>query len=81
MTPETKPFYFTSEFYVWLATVVGVIIACATAGHFPAARSSAIIAAVSIGYMISRGIAKAASRRSFPESDRDVGTSGFNNQR
>src|SRR5947209_12944807 len=26
-TPETKPFYTTSEFLVWLLTVIGVLIA------------------------------------------------------
>ena len=66
-TPETKPFFFASEFYVWLATVIGVIITGTVAHHFPSNQAAAIIAAVSIGYMASRGLAKAGSRRSDPE--------------
>jgi hypothetical protein len=67
-TPETKPFFFASEFYVWLATVIGVIVTCAVADDFGANQAVAIIAAVSIGYMLSRGFAKAGSRRSEPEA-------------
>jgi hypothetical protein len=66
-TPETKPFFFASEFYVWLATVIGVIITCAVAADFGSNQAAAIVAAVSIGYMVSRGLAKAGSRRSEPE--------------
>lgn len=63
---ETKPAFLTTEFYVFLAAVGGVIAASVIIGNdnagldvFRADRAWFFIALLSIGYMLSRGIAKA----------------------
>jgi hypothetical protein len=58
---ETKPSFLTTEFYVMIAAVVGVLIAVAQADNFDAPRAWTLIAAVAIGYMVSRGLAKSGS--------------------
>lgn len=68
-TPETKPFFFTSEFYVWLITAISVLIAGAVSHGFRANQVWAMVGALSIGYMLSRGIAKSGARRSEPEDN------------
>ena len=69
---ETSPFLRTSEFWVYLAAVAGVWIASwlvkAPDGSPPAAdpfradKAWFFITILSIGYILSRGIAKAGSR-------------------
>jgi hypothetical protein len=66
-TAETKPFYKTSEFMSSMASSGGVLIAAAIADNFHADEAWPIVGAISIGYMISRGLAKAGTRR----GDRD----------
>jgi len=69
-TPETKPFFKTSEFAVWLLTVIGVLIAGAVvdtsngqqADVFRADKVWTLIAVVSFAYIISRGISKAGTK-------------------
>lgn len=65
---ETKPAFLTTEFYVFLLAVGGVIAASVIIGNdnagldvFRADRAWFFIALLSIGYMLSRGIAKAGS--------------------
>ncbi len=58
---ETKASFLTTEFYAFIATVVAVLIACAQADNFDAPRAWTIVGAVAIGYMVSRGLAKAGS--------------------
>jgi hypothetical protein len=67
-TSETKPSTKTSEFFVYLAAVVAVAITALVVGDdgggddpFSAARALKYITALSIGYMLARGIAKAGS--------------------
>jgi hypothetical protein len=67
-TPETKEFYKTSEFAIWLLTVLGILIAGATIGggnddEFRAGAVWTLITATSFAYIISRGISKAGTRR------------------
>jgi hypothetical protein len=75
-TPETKPFYKSSEFLVWGLTVLGVLIAGAAvdnSDHGDALRANLIwilVTAVSFAYIISRGISKAATKYQDP-SQRD----------
>ncbi|MFK3980723.1 hypothetical protein ACI2K4_10155 [Micromonospora sp. NPDC050397] len=65
---ETKPAFLTTEFYVFLLAVGGVIAASVIIGNdnagldvFRADRAWFFIALLSIGYMLSRGIAKAGN--------------------
>jgi hypothetical protein len=58
---ETKASFLTTEFYAFLGTVAAILIACAQADNFDAPRAWTIVGAVSIGYMLSRGLAKSGS--------------------
>jgi hypothetical protein len=74
-TSETKPFYLTSEFLVFALYLMGLGIAAATSPSIDA-RLFWILATVAVfGYMVSRGIAKAAtrSRAHDPREDIDIG--------
>jgi uncharacterized MAPEG superfamily protein len=66
---ETKASFKTSEFAVFVAAVIGVLLASylvkATDGHadyFLADRAWFYVVLLSIGYMVSRGLAKSGSR-------------------
>src|SRR3954453_4141016 len=79
-TPETKEFFKTSEFVVWAVTVLGILISAAvvTEGDgtdFSASRAWLYVAIASAAYIISRGIAKAGTRRGYGDApfDRDGG--------
>jgi hypothetical protein len=67
-TPETKPFYLTSEFLVWAFCVIAVIIAGAVIGngdHGDVLRANTVwlfITIISFAYIISRGISKAGTK-------------------
>ena len=68
---ETKPSWKTTELFVYLAAVIGVLIASQTVGdgaanngadYFAADKAWWYITLLTIGYMVSRGLAKAGSR-------------------
>jgi hypothetical protein len=66
---ETKVGYKTTEFIVYVAAVLAVLIASNMVGldenhrdYFPADRAWLYVTLLTIGYMISRGLAKAGSR-------------------
>jgi hypothetical protein len=74
-TSETKPFYLTSEFLVFGLYLMGLAIAASTSPSIDA-RFFWIWATVAVvGYMLSRGIAKSAtrSRAHDPREDIDLG--------
>ena len=58
---ETKPSFLTTEFYAMIAGIVGVLIAAQQADNLDAPLAWTLAAAIAIGYMLSRGIAKAGS--------------------
>jgi hypothetical protein len=68
---ETKPSFRTTEFFVFLAAVVAVVITALTVDGdgstggdpFNAEQALRYITFLAIGYMVSRGIAKAGSRQ------------------
>jgi hypothetical protein len=76
-TPETKEFFKTSEFGVWLVTVVAIAIAglvIDASSHGDALRADLVwklIAGVSAVYILSRGIAKAGTRRGYGDRPMD----------
>jgi hypothetical protein len=66
---ETKPSFKSSEFFTYLAAVVFVLIASQAVGttsdhddYFRADQAWLYIVVLTVGYMISRGLAKAGSR-------------------
>lgn len=66
-TPETKPFFLTSEFLVWLLAVVALLIAGAVTGDdngddLPASIVWTLFTVISFAYIISRGISKAGAK-------------------
>jgi hypothetical protein len=73
---ETKPAFKTTEFIVYLVAVAGVLIASAVVDgngngdngsggdYFRADRAWLYVVLLTIGYMVSRGLAKAGSRTS-----------------
>ena len=77
-TVETKPAFKTTEIIFYLATVAGVLIASAMVDEnedgqgFGADRAWLYVTLLTIGYMISRGIAKSGSyaKDNDPRSDR-----------
>ena len=59
---ETKPFYLTSEFVGSVLAIAGIAITAVSSDAFGAWRAWILITAITVGYMISRGIAKSATR-------------------
>ena len=74
-TPETKEFFKTSEFLVWLLTVVAIVIAGAVISgdgdNFIGRQVWLYVAIVSGAYILSRGIAKAGARRGYGDAPMD----------
>jgi hypothetical protein len=60
-TVETKPAFKTTELMVWAATVIAVLIAAMVTENLDGHDAWKYITWLSIGYMISRGLAKAGS--------------------
>lgn len=64
---ETKPSLKTTEFYIYLAAVAGVLLASLLVGQgqtgdaFGANQAWWFVTLLTIGYLISRGLAKAGS--------------------
>ena len=65
---ETKAFSKTSEFFVWLGTVVAVLAAVLLIDGFGPDTGWTLVTALSVGYMISRGLAKSGARKSDTET-------------
>ena len=59
---ETKPFFLTSEFFASLAAVLGIAITAASSDSFGAWRAWILITAITVGYLVSRGISKSGTR-------------------
>jgi hypothetical protein len=59
---ETKLSLKTTEFWAMVAVVAAILIAAAVSDSFDDVRAWTLIAAVAIGYMISRGLAKSGTK-------------------
>ena len=59
---ETKAAFKTTEFMAYLATVAAVLIASAIDDAIDGRLAWILVAALGIGYMLSRGLAKSGSR-------------------
>ena len=66
---ETKPSFLTTEFYAFVASVAAILVAAAPADNFDAPRAWTLVAAVAIGYMVSRGLAKTGSAHRDRDAD------------
>jgi hypothetical protein len=70
-TTETKAAYRTTEFYAYIVAVLAVLIAADNIGgslardYFRADEAWLYITILTVGYMISRGLAKAGSREPY----------------
>ncbi len=76
LSTETKASYKTTELFAYLAMVAGVLLASQLIGteeghddYFRADRAWLYIVLLTIGYMISRGLAKAGSRDPYDAGD------------
>src|SRR6266536_1399981 len=72
-TSETKPFYLTSEFLVFALYLMGLAIAAATSPSIDARLFWILATIVAAAYMLSRGIAKAATRSRAYDPREDIG--------
>ena len=79
---ETKAAFKTTEFVVFLAAVVGVLVASAVVGDsdgrgdvFLADKAWFYVTLLTIGYMVSRGLAKSGSRDYYDDHRDTSGTS------
>jgi len=77
-TSETKPFYLTSEFLVFVLFLMGLGIAASTDDDIDGRFFWTATTAVTIGYMVSRGIAKAATRSRAHDPREDIDLGGHN---
>jgi hypothetical protein len=71
-TTETKAAVKTTELMVYIAAVVGVLIAAAivdesNAGGLGAQQAWLYVTLLTVGYMISRGLAKSGSREPYTD--------------
>jgi hypothetical protein len=74
LSTETKAAFKTTEFVAFLAVVAGILIAAAvitaSPGHhdpFNATRAWLYVSIVTVGYMVSRGLAKSGSAQHYDE--------------
>ena len=75
LSTETKASFKTTEFFAYLAAVVGVLIAAgmvdeSNAGGFGAKQAWLYVTILTVGYMVSRGFAKSGSREPYTADDR-----------
>jgi len=75
LSTETKAAFKTTEFFAFIAVVVGVLIAAAVidesdAGGFGARQAWLYVTILTVGYMVSRGLAKSGSRDFYDADDR-----------
>jgi hypothetical protein len=61
-TDETKLSLKTTEFWAMVGIIVAILIASAVSDSLGDVRAWTLVAAVAIGYMISRGLAKSGTK-------------------
>jgi hypothetical protein len=59
---ETKLSLKTTEFWAMLGSIAAILIASAVSDSFGDVRAWTLVAAVAIGYMLSRGLAKSGTK-------------------
>ncbi|WP_207619798.1 hypothetical protein [Nocardioides sp. IC4_145] len=73
ISTETKASIKTTELVAYVAAVIGVLIASAVvdASDFGAQEAWFYVTLLTIGYMVSRGLAKSGSRDFYDDDNRD----------
>jgi uncharacterized membrane protein AbrB (regulator of aidB expression) len=66
---ETKASFLTTEFWAMIGGIVAILVAAKVADNFDAPRAWTLLAAVVIGYMICRGLAKSGSAHRHRDND------------
>ena len=74
LSTETKAAFKTTEFFAFIAVLVGILIAgavvdSADAGGYGARQVWLYATILTVGYMISRGLAKSGSREPYDADD------------
>jgi hypothetical protein len=74
LSTETKAAFKTTEFFAYLAVLIGVLVAGAVvdatdAGGYGARQVWLYATILTVGYMISRGLAKSGSREPYDAED------------
>ena len=74
VSTETKSSYKTTELIAYVAAVVGVLVASAVVdvSDFGAQEAWFFVTLLTIGYMVSRGLAKSGSRDFYSTDARDA---------
>ena len=67
---ETKASFLTTEFWAMIGVIAAILVAAWQADNFDAPRAWTLVAAVAIGYMVSRGLAKSGSDYRDRDDDR-----------
>jgi hypothetical protein len=75
LSTETKAAFKTTEFFAYIGVLIAVLIAAAVVDHSDAgslgARQAWLYATIlTVGYMVSRGLAKSGSRDPYDADDR-----------
>jgi hypothetical protein len=76
LSTETKAAFKTTEFFAYVAVLVGVLVAGAVvdssdAGGYGARQVWLYATILTVGYMVSRGLAKSGSRDPYDAADSD----------
>lgn len=61
---ETKASFKTTEFWAMVGVIAAILIASAVSDSLDDVRAWTLVAAVAIGYMLSRGLAKSGTKYS-----------------
>ena len=72
LATETKASFKTTEFFAFLAVLAGILIAAgvvdeSNAGGMGAKQAWLYVTILTVGYMVSRGLAKAGSRQPYDD--------------
>ena len=72
LATETKASFKTTEFFAFLAVLAGILIAAgvvdeSNAGGFGAKQAWLYVTILTVGYMVSRGLAKAGSNQPYDD--------------
>ena len=75
LSTETKASFKTTEFFAFLAVLAGILIAAgvideANDGGFGARQAWLYVTILTVGYMVSRGLAKSGSRQPYDDDTR-----------
>jgi hypothetical protein len=73
LSTETKASFKTTELIAYVAAVIGVLAAAQISDDFGAQDAWFYVSLLTIGYMVSRGLAKSGSR-DFYDDDRTTNT-------